>query len=395
MIDDGSNPGADVSPPRAQARHGGVLQRRARWLWGAAVAALVLGALIWYTHQPVAAAAAPKEPAAVAVHTAVAMRSDVPVYLQGLGTVQAFYTATMTARVDGELDSVDFIEGQHVNKGQVLAQIDPRPYRAALDQAMATQAKDAAQLESAKGDLARYMVLAPQNLTSKQTVADQRALVAQLTAQVQIDGAAIDNARTQLAYTTIVAPFAGRTGLRLIDPGNNVHATDTTGIVVLTQMQPISTVFTLPEDELLQINQALARGAVSVTALSQDGRTQLDVGTLTVVDNQIDPTTGTMRLKATFPNPHNTLWPGEFVNVRVLAAQQRGVVTIPSAAVQEGPDGPFTYVVQADSSVQVRPLKLGEQSGELTVIASGLTAGERVVTSNQFRLQPGARVQSS
>ncbi len=368
--------------------------RYARWLWLGAVAVLLIGGIVWYTHQPVSAATAPARPEAVAVHTAVAARSNVPVYLVGLGTVQAFYTATMTARVDGELDSVNFTEGQHVNKGQVLAQIDPRPYRAALDQATATEAKDAAQLESAKTDLARYMVLAPQNLTSKQTVDDQRALVAQLTAQVQIDRAVIDNARTQLAYTTIVAPFSGRTGIRLIDPGNNVHATNTTGIVVLTQMQPISVVFTLPEDDLMQINQSLAVGPVSVTALSQDGKTQLDVGKLTVVDNQIDPTTGTMRLKATFPNPHNTLWPGEFVNVQVLTAQERGVVTIPTAAVQEGPDGPFTYVVTADSTVEVRALKLGEQSGDLTVIVSGLAAGERVVTSNQFRLQPGARVQS-
>jgi multidrug efflux system membrane fusion protein len=239
------------------------------------------------------------------------------------------------------------------------------------------------------------MVLAPQHLTSKQTVDDQQALVAQLTAQIRIDSALVDNARTQLNYTTIKAPFDGRTGIRLIDPGNNVHASDTTGIVVLTQMHPISVVFTLPENSLLQINQALAAGPVSVTALSQDGRTQLDVGKLTVVDNQIDPTTGTMRLKATFPNPHDTLWPGAFVNVQVLVARQRGVVTLPSEAVQEGPDGPFTYVVKADSTVEVRALKLGEQSANLTVITSGIAPGERVATSNQFRLQPGARVHSS
>ena len=333
--------------------------------------------------------------AAVVVHTAVAARSDVPVYLEGLGTVQGFNTVTITARVDGQLQQVDFSEGEHVSKGQLLAQIDPRPYRAALEQAMATRAKDAAQLESAKADLARYMVLAPKHLTSEQTLDDQRATVAQISAQLQIDAAVIDNARTQLAYTRITSPIDGRTGIRLIDAGNNVRATDTGGIVVITQMQPISAVFTLPENDLLQVNQALAAGSVSVTALSQDGKTALDTGKLTVVDNQIDPATGTMRLKATFPNPRDALWPGEFVNVRVLTSQQRGVVTLPSEAVQVGPDGPFTYVVKADSTVEVRPLKLGEQSGDRTVITSGVAAGERVVTSNQFRLQPGARVRSS
>jgi multidrug efflux system membrane fusion protein len=200
---------------------------------------------------------------------------------------------------------------------------------------------------------------------------------------VQIDRAAIDNARTQLDYTTIIAPFTGRTGIRLVDPGNNVHATDTTGIVVVTQMQPISVVFTLPEDALTRIQEALAAGAVSVTAFSQDGTTVLDTGTLTVLDNQIDATTGTMRMKATFPNTRNRLWPGQFVNARVLAAHEQGVVTLPNAAVQNGPDGPFTYVVNANSTVEVRPLKLGEQSGNVTV------------TSNQFRLEPGARVSTS
>ena len=364
------------------------------WLGGVAVLAVVGGA-IWYTHQPASAAGRPNEFAGqgvVPVHTALATIANVPVYLEGLGTVQAFYTATMTARVDGELDSVDFTEGQLVRKGQLLAQIDPRPYRAALDQAVATKAKDEAQLDSARQDLARYEKLAPQNLASKQQVDDQRATVAQLVAQVQIDQALIDNARTNLDYTTITAPFTGRTGIRLVDPGNNVHSTDTNGIVVVTQMQPISVVFTLPEEALPQINRALAAGKVSVTAYSQDDTTALDSGTITVVDNQIDATTGTMRVKATFPNPHNALWPGQFVNARVLVDEEHGVLTVPNAAVQTGPDGPFTYVVDSDSSVEVRPLKLGEQSGNLTVVRDGLRPGERVVTSNQFRLAPGTHV---
>lgn len=365
-------------------------------LWLGIIGTLAcIAAVIAYLHQPAGAREQPRPDGPVPVQTALVQRSDVPVYLQGIGTVQAFYTATMTARVDGQLESVHFSEGQMVKKGQLLAQIDPRPYRAALDQAMATKQKDVAQLQSAKGDLGRYEELQPQHLSSKQQLDDQRALVAQLTAQVQIDQAAIDNARTQLAYTTITAPFDGRTGIRMVDPGNNVHATDTTGIVVVTQMQPISVVFTLPEDALPRIQAALAAGPVSVTALSQDGTTVLDTGTLTVLDNQIDATTGTMRMKATFPNPHNRLWPGEFVNARVLTAREHDVVTLPNEAVQNGPDGPFTYVVNANSTVEVRPLKLGEQSGDVTVVRDGLSAGERVVTSNQFRLEPGARVRIS
>jgi len=378
-----------MAPPR---RHSPRL-----WL-GAAAALVVIGALTWYLRQPAGAQERDRKTAQdgpVPVSTALATRGDVPVYLEGLGTVQAFYTATMTARVDGQLESVNFTEGQLVKKGQVLAQIDPRPYRAALDQATAIEQKDAAQLQSAKGDLGRYEQLEPQHLSSKQQVDDQRALVAQLTAQVQVDRAAIDNARTQLDYTTIKAPFNGRTGIRLMDPGNNVHSTDTSGIVVVTQVQPISVVFTLPEGAIEQVQQALATGPVSVTALSQDGQTVLDEGKLTVVDNQIDATTGTMRLKAIFPNPHNTLWPGQFVNARVLTAREHGVITLPSSAVQTGPDGPFTYVVNSDSTVEVRALKLGEQSGDVTVVREGLNVGERVVTSNQFRLEPGARVSIS
>ena len=326
------------------------------------------------------------------VQAALATRADVPVYLTGLGTVQAFYTATMTARVNGEVMDVYFKEGQLVKKGQLLALIDPRPYQAALDQAVATQAKDAAQLQSAREDLQKYVQLEPQNLSSKQQVDDQRALVAQLVAQVQIDHAAIDNARTNLDYCSIIAPFNGRTGIRLIDPGNNVLSTSTNGIVVVTQMQPISVVFVLPEEDLQRVNQAMAAGTVQVVARSQDNKTLLDTGALTVVDNQIDTSTGTMRMKATFPNPHSTLWPGEFVNAEVLVQQEHNAVTVPTAAVQTGPDGPFTYVIKPDSTVEPRPLTLGVQSGARTVVTAGISAGERVVTSNQFRLVPGARV---
>lgn len=353
--------------------------------------ALAIAASAWFTRAR-ARPGPPPPPPGVPVETTLVTRATVPVYLEGLGNVQAFYTANITARVDGELQRVAFVEGQMVKKGQLLAQIDPRPNQAALDQAVATEAKDNAQLASATSDLERYVQLAPQNLASKQTLDQQRALVAQLQAQIKVDRAIIDNARTQLDYTSIVSPIDGRTGIRKVDPGNNVHATDTSGIVVVTQMQPIAIVFTLPEDDLLSVNRALGAGAVQVTAMSRDDQTQLDSGTLSLIDNQIDPGTATMRLKAIFPNPQNTLWPGQFVNVRLLLQQQQGVMTVPSAVIQHGPDGLFAYVVRTDSTVEARPIKTGADSEGVVVVTDGLKPGERVVTSNQYRLQPGARV---
>jgi multidrug efflux system membrane fusion protein len=366
--------------------------RRTLGLAGLLLVALIVGAS-WFARAP-AKSSGPALPAGVPVDTAVVTRATVPVYLEGLGNVQAFYTANITARVDGELQRVAFVEGQMVKKGQLLAQIDPRPNQAALDQAIATEAKDRAQLDSAHSDLERYVLLAPQNLASKQTLDQQRALVAQLTAQLKVDRALIDNAHTQLEYTRIVAPIDGRTGIRKVDPGNNVHASDTGGIVVVTQMQPIAIVFTLPEDNLLAVNRALAAGAVQVTALSRDDQNELDTGTLSLIDNQIDPGTATMRLKAVFPNKDNTLWPGQFVNVRLLVQQQQGVMTVPAAAIQHGPEGLFTYVVGSDSNVEVRALKTGADSEGIVVVTDGLRPGERVVTTNQYRLQPGAHVRS-
>jgi multidrug efflux system membrane fusion protein len=339
-----------------------------------------------------AGAATRKLSDAVSVHAALAERRDEPVTVEGLGTVQAFYTATLAAQVNGQLQQVFFTEGQLVKKGQLLAQIDPRPLQAVLDQVLAQQAKDASQLEAAKRDLKRYQLLAPKNLASQQTLDQQRGIVAGMTAQLRIDQAAIDNARTQLGYTRITAPFAGRTGIRLIDPGNNVHASDTNGIVVVTQMQPISVVFTLAEEVLPQISAALEHGDLTVTALSRDDKTKLDVGKLAVVDNQIDQTTGTIKLKATFPNTHNSLWPGQFVNARVLIAQLHDAIVVPSEAVQPGANGTFVYVVRPDSTVEARPVQVGQESDGHSVVLSGLAAGERVVTTNQFRLEPGSYV---
>jgi multidrug efflux system membrane fusion protein len=344
-------------------------------------------------HKP-ADAATGAETMAIAVETAAVTHADVPIYLQGLGTVQAFYTATVTSRVDGELQKIAFIEGQNVKKGELLAQIDPRHNQAAYEQAVATKAKDAAQLENAKLDLQRYTLLQPQNLASKQTVDTARATVDQLSAQTHVDQALIDNARTQLDYTRIVSPINGRTGIRLVDPGNIVHATDTTGIVVVTQLQPISVIFTLPEETLPAVSAALAAGAVAVTTLSRDGAQELDQGKLMLIDNQISQATGTAKLKAVFSNLNNTLWPGQYVNARVLVRTERNVLTLPSAAVQRGPDGPFTYVVKNDSTVEARPLEVGDESNGVVVVKKGLEVNERVVTTNQYHLQPGAHVRS-
>jgi multidrug efflux system membrane fusion protein len=364
-----------------------------RLLAAAAIALLVvLGAWHWLGRQP---AAADKPPPAIGVDLATVQRADVPVYLEGLGTVQAFYTVTVTARVDGQIQKVAFKEGQEVSKGTLLAQIDPRPYQAALGVAVATRSKDLAQLANAQRDMERYALLAPEDLASKQTVDTQRALIVQLTAQVKGDEAAIDNARTQLDYTSITSPIDGRTGIRLIDPGNIVHASDTTGMVVVTQLEPISVIFTLPEEAFGQLSAALARGPVPATALSRDGKEELDTGTVALIDNQIDQNTGTIRVKATLPNRQRRLWPGEFVNVRALAQTRHQVLTIPASALERGPDGLFTYLVRPDSTIAVAPLTVGEQNGDIVVVEKGLATGEKVVASNQYRLQPGSLVRAN
>jgi membrane fusion protein, multidrug efflux system len=371
-----------------------LLNRNKAIMAAAALVALIVAVWIGLVHKP-ADAAMQKAPPAINVDTAAVTQADVPIYLEGLGTVQAFYTVTVTARVDGELQKVGFVEGQTVHKGDLLAQIDPRPSRAAFEQAVATKAKDAAQLANAKRDFDRYTLLQPQDLASKQTVDTQRALVDQLAAQLQVDQAQIDSTRTQLDYTRITSPIDGRTGIRLVDPGNIVHAADTTGIVVVTQVQPITVIFTLPEEALQAVTTALAAGPVKVTTVTRSGGAALDQGTLQLIDNQITSATGTLRLKAIFENRHNALWPGQFVNARVLVRTDRNVLTIPTAAVQLGPNGPFTYVVKSDSTVEVRPLKIGEESDGLTIVSDGLALHERVVTSNQYRLQAGTLVHST
>ncbi len=360
---------------------------------GAGIVVLALCVWILSPQRSRSVAATHSGAETIAVDAAPAMRRDVPIYLVGLGTVQAFYTVKVNSRVDGELEKVAFVEGQDVKRGQLLAVIDPRPYQAAFDQAVATRAKDQAQLRDAQLDLKRYTILAPQNLASKQQLDTQQALVDQLKAQIQADAAAIESARTELSYTRITSPIDGRTGVRLVDPGNIVHATDTTGIVVITQLKPIAAIVTLPEESIDAVAEAMQKGSVSVTALSRaETQSELDRGTIELIDNQIDPTTGTIHLKVIFPNAEERLWPGEFVSARVLVRTARNVLTIPAIALQRGAGGLYVYVIGPDSKVEARTLKVGYNDEQVAVIEGGLTEGERVVTSNFYRLQPGALV---
>jgi membrane fusion protein, multidrug efflux system len=356
---------------------------------------LILAALVWHWQSQAATSAtsASPSPAPVPVEVASASSADVPVYLEGLGTVQAFNTVTVKTRVDGQIQKVSFVEGQQVKAGDLLVQIDPRPYQASYDQVVAKKAQDEAQLANAKVDLDRYTALLKTNAINRQQADTQRALVAQLEAAVRGDDGAIEAAKVQLDYTGITSPINGTTGIRLVDQGNIVHATDTSGIVMVTQLQPISVVFTLPEDDLQSVSQAMAQGPVAAAALSRDGKTELDRGTLLLIDNQIDQTTGTIRLKATFPNPRRALWPGQFVNVRLLLQTEHNVLTVPSAAIERGPSGLFTYVVKPDSTIDMRTVTVGHDDGAVSVIVGGLAPGDRVVTAGQYRIQPGAVVQ--
>jgi multidrug efflux system membrane fusion protein len=341
----------------------------------------------------------PTDPTALAIPVSAAdvAARDVPIELTGIGTVQAYNTVTMRARVDGELVNVAFREGQDVKKGDVLAQIDQRPYQAALDNALATLAKDQAALSNARRDLIRYQDTAPKGYSSKQQLETQESAVQSAEAMIQADNAMVESARVQLGYTTITAPLDGVTGIRLVDQGNIVHATDATGLVVITQVQPISAIFTLPQAELPKVvaAQGQANTPLTVTALDGDGTTELGQGTLTLIDNQIDPTTGTVRLKANFPNDHRTLWPGQFVNVRLRLGQVPNGITVSSRVVQRGPNGFFAFVVKPDSTVEMRPVELGPENRGEVLVTKGLNVGDRVVIDGQLRLQPGSHVQAT
>ena len=365
---------------------GAVRRRRRIAAIGVAVAILAGGGLYWYRVPESEPARAARPPArAVPVSVAVASRRDVPIHVTGLGTVQASFTIGIHSQVDGIMQKVLFTEGQHVKKGDVLAQIDPRPFQAALDQAKAKRSQDVATLGGAEKDLERSKTLVVRNIATQQTVD-------QLKASIEADETAIEAAQTQLDFTAITAPSDGRIGVRLVDPGNLVHANDARPIANLVLTQPSAVLFTLPMQVLDDLRDAMERGPVEVTAYDQNNRRRLSAGKLLLIDNSIDQATATIRLKAMFDNADERLWPGEFVNARVLLETRRNVIAVPTTVVQRGTQGLFAWIVNADNVAEPRRIELGPASGDLTVINSGLAEADRVVTDGQYKLQANARV---
>jgi len=350
-----------------------------------------VGVAVWHGSTASGPAPAPAPPS-VPVIAAKVVASDVPIYLRGVGTVIAYNNVVVRSQITGQITKINFRQGQTVHKGDLLAQIDPRPYQAQLDQATANRDRDQAQLAHAQANLGRYTPLLAKGFATQQLVDTQKAQVAQLEAMIKSDEAVIESARVNLAYTRLTAPIDGVTGIRQIDEGNVIHPTDPSGLVNITQIQPISLIFTLPETTLAQIQQEMAKGPVKVLAYSQDDKTKLDEGELLLIDNQIIQTTGTIRLRATFPNAKRALWPGELVNVRLLLRTQQNGLTVAAGAVQQGPNGPYIYVIADDQSVQIRPVTVGQISEGQALIESGLKPDETVVVDGQSRLQPGSHV---
>jgi membrane fusion protein, multidrug efflux system len=375
-----------------------MLARKATKLVLAAVAVALLGGglTVYFGHgqKRVPATTAPQPVPVIA--TAVQQR-DFPIVLTGLGTVTALNTATVRSQVTGMIVNEPFKEGQFVKKDDLLAQIDPRTFQAQLNEAEAALVRDQAHLENGQINLSRYVPLAKQGFTAEQQVATQRAMVAEEQAAVANDQAAIEYAKTELSYTRLVAPFDGVTGIRLLDVGNIIQPTNgaasyTTGVVVITQMRPISVIFTLPTADIPTVEDALAKGPLKTIAFGQDDKTQLDTGQLLLVDNQADPNSGTVRLKAIFPNPHLKLWPGTFVNVRLVISVQHNGLTVPLDALQQGPQGQFVFVVGQDHKVGMRPVSVGDTLTGEALVDKGLAAGENVVVRGQYRLSPGTLV---
>jgi membrane fusion protein, multidrug efflux system len=330
---------------------------------------------------------------AVSVAVATAQRQDVPVYLVGLGSVTAFYTANIKSRVDGQIMRVNFQEGQVVKEGELLIVIDPRPYQVQLEQMQAQLFKDQASLRDARLNLQRYTTLIPSGSIAQQQVDTQQSTVDQLDGQVRTDQAQIDNAKLQLIYCNITAPFTGRVGLRQVDPGNIVHAADTNPMLILTQLQPIAVIFTLPEDQLPTVAQHMKNATLEVEAYSRDNQTKLATGKLQTIDNQIDPTTGTAKLKAVFDNKDNQLWPNQFVNANLLLETRKNSTVVPAAAILHGPQGAFAYAMKTDKTVEARSLNVSLTQGNITIVTAGLNPGDVVVTDGQDKLQNGSRVE--
>jgi multidrug efflux system membrane fusion protein len=345
----------------------------------------------WQNHEA-AVKTAGKPPPSVPVTVAEVRKGDFPIYLNGLGTVQPFDTVLVRSRVDGEVIKVGFKQGQMVKEGDMLVEIDPRPYQAAYDQAVAKKAQDEANLKNAQLNLERYNQLAKQDFASRQQLDSQQATVEQLTAQVKGDQAAVDNVQTQLGYTTIRSPLTGRTGFRMVDPGNNVHASDTNGIVSVVRLQPISVVFTAPEESVVEINKALANGDVPVDALSSDGTRTLSKGRLLLLNNQVDQASGTIQMKARFTNEDDALWPGLSVSTRLLLRTVKDAIIVPQVAIQHGPDGLFVYVVGQDNKARKQDVKVSDQTLAEALVTEGLSAGQKVIVAGQSRVQDGTLV---
>jgi len=342
------------------------------------------------TTEPAHTAAAPP---AVPVVAETVRQGDVPIYLRGVGTVIAYNNVIVRSQITGQLIKIAFTQGQTVHQGDLLAEIDPRPYQAQLDQATANRDRDQAQVLNAQANLGRYTTLQQKGYASTQLVETQNAQLAQLQAMVKADEGVIEQAKTSLSYTKLTAPIDGVTGIRQVDNGNIIHPTDANGLVDVTQIQPISLIFSLPQTDFVEIQQQMAKGPLTVLAYSQDDKTELDQGKLDLIDNQIVQTTGTIRLRASFPNAKHMLWPGELINARLLLDTRHDGLTIAASAMQQGPQGPFVWVIGPDQTVQTRPVVVSQVSEGVALIDSGLQANENVVVNGQYRLQAGAHVQ--
>ena len=368
------------------------MQRKSLTAAAVVLALAAAGAAFFIHRARLEAAPAPTEPPPVPVVGGTVASHDVPIYLRGVGTVIAYNTVIVRSQIQGQITQIAFTEGQSVKAGDLLAQIDPGPYQAQLDQITATRDRDQAQLANAEANLSRYTQLGDKGWATPQLVETQKAQVAQLQNAIKADEALIQAARIQLGYTRLISPIPGVTGVRQIDVGNIIHPTDPNGLVVVTQLQPISVIFSLPETNLPEVQQQMAKGSLTVLAYSQNDQIKLDEGKLNLVDNEILQTTGTIRLKAEFSNPMNHLWPGELINVWLLLDTRHDGLTVPAEAVQQGPQGSYVYVINRDNTVAVRDVKVAQVSAGQALIDSGLTANEQVVTDGQYRLQAGTRV---
>jgi multidrug efflux system membrane fusion protein len=363
--------------------------RLAVFLVVAVAAAAVVAAMVWRQGKSQTARAAPPS---IPVTVTEAGQSDVPIYYDALGTMQAYNTVAIRAQVTGQIVSVDFRQGQEVRKGDVLARIDPAPFKATLDQTVAKKGQDQALLIDAQKDLARFKTLVQKDFETQQNVDAQQAKVDQTKAMIDADQGAIEAAQTQLNYTTIVAPIDGVVGFRQVDVGNIIHTTDVNPLTVLTQIKPSYAIFTLPQSDLGPVREAMLHGTVSVLAFDQNDKEQLAEGKLLLINNQIDQTTSTIQLKAEFPNDDERLWPGEFVRIRILIMTRKDAVTVPPVAVQRGPDGFYVWVVKPDNTVEQRPIDAQAVNDDTTIALKGLNANERVVVNGQSRLDVGSHV---